>query len=61
MNQPFLIPHQLLTDNDFNGRILKALKSNEPLLNVVRVQDNGLEAASDPVILEWQRNAIAYC
>lgn len=47
---------RLLTDENFNGTILRGLIRRLPNLDVVRVQDVGLRNADDPVILEWAAN-----
>jgi hypothetical protein len=44
---------RLLTDNDFNGRMLRGLKRRRPLIDVVRVQDIGLAGMPDPEVLAW--------
>ena len=44
-----------LTDEDFNGRILRGLRLRNPNLDIVRVQDTGLSGAPDPEILEWAK------
>ena len=44
---------RLISDENFNGDILRGLFRRCPDLDVVRVQDVGLDAASDPGILEW--------
>jgi hypothetical protein len=44
---------RFLTDEDFRGKLLRGLKRRLPEANVVRVQDEGLLSAEDPVILEW--------
>jgi len=44
---------RLLTDENFNGVITRGLRHRQPVLDIVRVQDVGLAAAKDPVILEW--------
>ncbi|WP_026103563.1 DUF5615 family PIN-like protein [Pseudanabaena sp. PCC 6802] len=44
---------RLLTDENFNGAILRGLMRRLPDLDIVRVQDVGLINASDPDILEW--------
>jgi hypothetical protein len=44
---------KLVSDENFNGDILRGLYRRCPELDVVRVQDVGLTAASDPDILEW--------
>lgn len=43
----------LLADENFNGRILRALRRRLPDLNVVRVQDTELYRAKDPAVLAW--------
>jgi hypothetical protein len=47
---------RLLTDENFNGAILRGLIRRVPGLDIVRVQDVGLIHADDPVILEWAAN-----
>jgi predicted nuclease of predicted toxin-antitoxin system len=42
-----------LTDEDFRGRIQRALRRRLPGLDIVRVQDVGLEGADDLIILAW--------
>ena len=44
---------KLLTDENFDGDILRGLLRRMPNLDVVRVQDVGLTATPDPSILEW--------
>jgi Domain of unknown function (DUF5615) len=47
---------RLLTDENFNGAILRGLMRRLPKLDIVRVQDVGLMHADDPDILEWAAN-----
>ncbi len=47
---------RLLTDENFNGSILRGLMRRLPGLDIVRVQDVGLIHADDPIILEWAAN-----
>jgi predicted nuclease of predicted toxin-antitoxin system len=47
---------RLLTDENFNGSILRGLIKRLPKLDVVRIQDVGLIHADDPTILEWAAN-----
>ena len=47
---------RLLTDENFNGAILRGLVRRLPELDIVRVQDVGLIHADDPDILEWAAN-----
>ena len=44
---------RLLTDENFNGAILRGLIRRLPELDLARVQDVGLMNADDPTILEW--------
>jgi predicted nuclease of predicted toxin-antitoxin system len=44
---------KLASDENFDGDILRGLYRRRPELDVVRVQDMGLSATSDPDILEW--------
>jgi len=44
---------RLLSDENFNGEIVRGLLLRYPDLDLRRVQDVGLEAADDPTILEW--------
>jgi len=44
---------KLVSDENFDGVILRGLYRRRPDLDVVRVQDVGLNAASDPEILKW--------
>ena len=44
---------QLATDENFNGDIVRGLLFRLPDLNLVRVQDVGLEGAIDPTVLAW--------
>ncbi|MBR8839719.1 MAG: DUF5615 family PIN-like protein [Stigonema ocellatum SAG 48.90 = DSM 106950] len=46
----------LLTDENFNGSILRGLIRRLPKLDVVRIQDVGLIHADDRTILEWAAN-----
>jgi hypothetical protein len=44
---------KLLSDENFNGDILRGLYRRRPDLDVVRVQDSGLNATPDSDILAW--------
>lgn len=44
---------RLFCDENFNGDIIRGLLRQHPALDLLRVQDVGLEAADDPSILEW--------
>ena len=45
--------HRLASDEDFNGRIVAALRRREPPLDLQRVQDAGSRGASDSTLLTW--------
>ena len=47
---------RLLSDENFNGTILRGLMRRFIDLDLVRVQDLGLMHADDPDILEWAAN-----
>jgi hypothetical protein len=44
---------RLLADENFNGRILRALRRQIPDLDVVRAQDSPLSGADDPTLLQF--------
>ena len=44
---------RLVTDENFDGRVLRGLLARIPDLDVVRVQDAGLSGAEDPAVLEF--------
>jgi hypothetical protein len=44
---------RFLADENFNNHILRALFQRDPTLDIIRVQDVGLSAVDDPLILEW--------
>lgn len=44
---------RLLSDENFNGDLLRGLKRRLPELDVIRVQDRGLGGTVDQEILEW--------
>ena len=44
---------RLLSDENFNGEIVRGLLRAQPGLDLVRVQDVGLLSADDPSILDW--------
>jgi Domain of unknown function (DUF5615) len=43
----------LLSDENFNGDIIRGLFLRQPSLDLVRVQDVGLRELDDPTILAW--------
>jgi predicted nuclease of predicted toxin-antitoxin system len=44
---------RLLSDENFNGDIIRGLFLRQPNLDLVRVQDVGLQELDDPTILAW--------
>lgn len=44
---------RFLTDEDFNGRILRGVFLRKGDLDLIRIQDVGLRGADDDAILEW--------
>ncbi|MEH2163685.1 MAG: DUF5615 family PIN-like protein [Nostoc sp.] len=44
---------KLLSDENFNGDIVRGLFLRQPNLDLLRVQDVGLQEVDDPVILNW--------
>src|SRR5271166_6092645 len=47
---------RLLIDEDVHGDIVDGLRRRQPALDLVRVQDVGLDHTPDPIILEWAAN-----
>jgi predicted nuclease of predicted toxin-antitoxin system len=43
----------LLSDENFNGDIVRGLLLRQPNLDLLRVQDIGLREVDDPAILAW--------
>ncbi|MEO0373140.1 MAG: DUF5615 family PIN-like protein [Cyanobacteria bacterium P01_A01_bin.17] len=43
----------LLSDENFNGDIVRGLRLRQPDLDLLRVQDVGLREVDDPAILDW--------
>ena len=44
---------RLVSDENFNGDIVRGLLLRRPDLDLVRIQDVGLEGAEDPAVLAW--------
>jgi Domain of unknown function (DUF5615) len=44
---------RLLSDENFNGDIVRGLFLRQPNLDLIRVQDVDLQQVDDPIILEW--------
>ncbi len=44
---------RFLADENFNGRILRGIRRENPDADILRVQDSSVYGASDPQVLEW--------
>jgi len=44
---------RVVTDNDFDERIIAALRERLPGVDLVRARDVGLDRTPDPELLEW--------
>ena len=44
---------RLLSDENFNGRIVRGVLRQRPGIDLVRAQDVGLSGVDDPAVLEW--------
>jgi predicted nuclease of predicted toxin-antitoxin system len=44
---------RFIADENFDNDIVRAVHSRNPHIDLVRVQDQGLLHAPDPIILEW--------
>lgn len=52
--------HQIATDENFDGDILRGLYRHFPMLDIIRIQDTHLMGKPDHLVLEWitQQNRI---
>lgn len=44
---------RFLIDENFNGKLVRALRARQPDVDLIRVQDTELAGADDPAVLEW--------
>jgi predicted nuclease of predicted toxin-antitoxin system len=44
---------RFLLDENFNGKIVRGLRSRNPDVDMIRVQDTKTSGAFDPTVLEW--------
>lgn len=44
---------RFLTDENFDGRILRGVRRENAPVDIVRVQDTDIYQADDPTVLEW--------
>jgi hypothetical protein len=49
----------LVADEDVHGDIIRGLRRRQPTIDLVRVQDVGLDNTPDPQVLEWAANEAA--
>jgi len=47
---------RLIADENFNNNIVRGLRYRKSDIDIVRVQDVGLDGADDPTVLEWAAN-----
>ena len=52
---------RFLANENFNNDILRALKSEHPELDIVRVQDTEVYQAEDPLVLEFAAIRLDMC
>lgn len=48
---------QFVADENFNNDILRGIRRRNKAIDIVRVQDEGLSGAMDPMLLEWAAGA----
>jgi hypothetical protein len=53
---------RLAADENFNNDIVRGVRRRNPLVDIVRIQDQGLSGTEDPAILEWaaQTNRVLF-
>jgi hypothetical protein len=44
---------RLAADENFKAKIVRGLRRRNPWLDIIRVQEVGLEGADDPTVLDW--------
>src|SRR4051794_14307255 len=44
---------RFLADENFNNDVVRGVRRRNPVVDFVRVQDEGLSGADDPTVLEW--------
>ena len=48
---------RLAADENFNNDVVRGVRRRNPMVDIARVQDEGLSGADDPTILEWAAKA----
>lgn len=48
---------RFVADENFNNDIVRGVRRRNGAVDVVRVQDEGLSGAEDPIVLEWAAQA----
>lgn len=44
---------RFLSDENFNGKIIRGLRARKSDIDIIRVQDTEILGADDPTVLEW--------
>ena len=44
---------RFLADENFNNDVVRGVRRRNPAVDLVRVQDEDLSGAEDPMVLEW--------
>jgi hypothetical protein len=44
---------KFVADENFNNDIVRGVRRKNEAIDIVRVQDEGLSGAEDPIVLEW--------
>lgn len=48
---------RFVADENFNNDIVRGILRRHKVIDIVRVQDQGLTGADDPIVLEWAAQA----
>jgi hypothetical protein len=48
---------RFVADENFNNDIVRGARRRHPAIDIVRVQDEGLSGAEDPIVLAWAADA----
>jgi len=48
---------KFVADENFNNDILRGIHRRNKAIDIVRIQDEGLSGAIDPIVLEWAAGA----
>ena len=50
----------LAADENFNNNIIRGFLQRKPDADIIRIQDVGLSAEDDPIILDWTAKINGY-